>query len=212
MVTDLRAVLFDAAGVLTAGFALELVEPAIAAGADPEVLMGRLYPIFASGGSGNSIGNRLERGEVTLEEFLASLGDDEGHCRMVLDPASDHFFGNHWMPDLEMQNFVREVHDAGFATGLVTNNVREWQPVWDRLIPADLPFGTRVFSWDARTRKPEPAIYHLALSALGVEPDEAVLLDDFAAMTQGARSIGMHAIDVTDASTAIAEARALLGL
>lgn len=208
----MKAVLFDAAGVLTEPFSVDLVVPAVEAGADPDVLVETLYPIFAHAGDGDSMGNRLERGEVTLEEFFDSLGDKAVHCRHVVDPAAPTFFGDRWAPNVEMHAFVREVSAAGFATALVSNNVREWQGAWDRVVPPDLPFDVRVYSWEVGMRKPEPGIYRHALERLGVAAGEALFLDDFAAMADGARSVGLHAIDVVDTTTAITAARRLLDL
>ncbi len=212
MTTQPRAVLFDAAGVLTAPFSFELVEAAIEAGADADVLVEVLLPIFSEAGDGDSVGNRLERGEVSLEEFLVSLGAAEPHIRKVIDPTQSTFFGAKWGPNEAMHEFVAEVHEAGFATALVSNNVREWQSTWDRIVPASLPFDARVFSWEIGARKPEPAMYAHALEALGVAPNEALFIDDFATMAQGARDVGMAAIDFVDAASAIEQARSLLGL
>ena len=43
-----------------------------------------------------------------------------------------------------------------------------------------------------------------------MQPHEAIFLDDFPAMAQGARDVGLHAIDVHDHGLAIQETRALL--
>lgn len=209
----IRAVLFDAAGVLTAPFSVELVSDALEAGADPEVLLEVLYPIFAHAGDGESAGNRLERGEITLEAFFGSLRPEEQpHVRMVIDPASPSFFGDSWAPGSQMQQFVHEVAGAGYLTAMVSNIVTEWIPVWERVIPLDLPFDARIYSCVIGARKPEPAIYQHALDALGVSASEALFLDDFEAMVEGARDLGMQAVHVVDPVTAIAEARAILDL
>lgn len=209
----IRAVLFDAAGVLTAPFSVDLVRTALDAGADPDVLLNVLYPIFAHAGDGESAGNRLERGEITLEEFLSSLGPDaEPHVRMVIDPGSPTFFGDAWAPGEEMQAFVREVAAAGFKTAMVSNIVTEWIPVWEAVVPLDLPFDVRVYSCAIGARKPEPAIYLHALDALGLAPGDALFLDDFEAMVDGARDLGMQAVHVVDPAVAIAEARSILGM
>ena len=190
--STIRAVLFDAAGVLTAPFSADLVGHALDAGADPDVLLNVLYPIFAHAGDGESAGNRLERGEITLEEFFASLDPaDQPHVRMVIDPASSSFFGDSWAPNLQMQDFVREVAAAGYRTALVSNIVTEWIPVWERVIPLDLPFDHRIYSCVIGARKPEPAIYQYALDALDLQAGEALFLDDFEAMVDGARSLGL---------------------
>ena len=168
--------------------------------------------MFASAGDGASIGNQLERGEVTLEEFFASLGPLEADVRLVIDPDAATFFGAAWAPNDQMQAFVHEVGEAGYLTALVSNIVHEWIPTWESVIPRSLPFDERVYSCVEGTRKPEPRIYEIALERLGVEPAEAVFLDDFAAMVEGARELGMAAVHVEDTATAIAETRALLGL
>jgi len=208
----IRAVLFDAAGVLTAPFGIELVAAALEAGADGDALVETLYPIFAHAGDGASIGNRLERGEVTLEEFFTSLGPIEADVRLVIDPDAATFFGAAWAPNETMQAFVREVSEAGYLTAMVSNIVYEWIPTWESIIPRSLPFDQRIYSCVEGTRKPEPRIYEIALERLGVEPAEAVFLDDFLAMVEGARELGMTAVHVEDTVTAIAETRRLLGL
>ncbi len=206
------AVLFDGAGVLTDAFSAELVAGGVPAGADADVLANVLLPLFADAGNGTSAGNRLERGEIDLEEFLEGLGEDEPHVRLVLDPAAPTFFGHGFGPNLAMQQLVRDVNAAGIATALVSNNVRAWQPTWDRVIPADLPFDLRLYSWQVGMRKPEPRIYRTAVEQLGVDPAAALFLDDFPAMAEGARRAGLRAIEVTDGAAAIAEVRSLLGL
>ncbi len=207
-----EAVLFDVAGVLTEGFTHALVAEAIEAGADFGLLAEALLPVFAGEGDGDTPGNRLERGEMTLEDFLTTLGPAEPHARMVLDPASPQFFGAGLAPKLAMHAFVDEVRAAGLKTAAVSNNVREWQSVWDAAMPPHERFDAVVFSCQVGVRKPNPAIYELALERLGVAPGAALFLDDFAAMAEGARAVGMTAIDVVDHDEAIAEARALLGL
>lgn len=210
-----KAVLFDAAGVLTAPFGFDLVEDALAAGANAEVLMDVLLPIFSShspDAGASQVGNQLERGEVSLEQFFESLGDVRPDIELVIDPIKPTFFGDRWTANPVMQDFVHEVHEAGYRTALVSNNVREWQATWDRVVPASLPFDVRVYSWQLGARKPEPAMYQHALNELGVAATDALFIDDFPAMAQGARELGMTAIDFVDDDSAIAEARELLGL
>ena len=64
-------------------------------------------------------------------------------------------------------------------------------------------------------RKPDPAIYRLALDRLGVGDDEAhrtAFLDDFEQNVHAAREVGMHGILVgTDPRPALAELEALVG-
>ena len=50
-----------------------------------------------------------------------------------------------------------------------------------------------VISAEVGFRKPEPEIYRLALEQLGVEPAEAVFVDDRARNVEAARVLGLHA-------------------
>lgn len=107
---------------------------------------------------------------------------------------------------------MQQNNAAGLRTALITDSVVEWVPWWDRLLPAGVQFDETVHSCRVGLRKPNAAIYYLALVRLGVEPGEALYLDDFEAMVEGARDVGMQAVHVTDHDRAIAEARTLLGL
>ena len=60
-------------------------------------------------------------------------------------------------------------------------------------------------------RKPDPAIYELVCRELGVEPPEAVFLDDLGINLKPARAMGMTTIKVVDPADAIAELEAVVG-
>lgn len=208
----IKAVLFDVAGVLSVGYTHLIVDAARVLGADLDQLAHALLPVFVSVDDTGSMGHRLERGEVSLEEFLASLGAAEADARAILHPASDHFFGRGLHPQPAMHAFVDEVRAAGLRTAIVSNNVREWQPVWDAAIPPRDRFDAVVFSAIEGVRKPNPIIFERALDRLGITASEGLFLDDFEPMVDGARAVGLHAIHVADHDRAIAEARAVLGL
>ena len=60
-------------------------------------------------------------------------------------------------------------------------------------------------------RKPDPAIFHLALDQLGVAPEQAIFLDDSLRNVDSARELGIHTIQFVDPATSLAELEALLG-
>jgi len=59
-------------------------------------------------------------------------------------------------------------------------------------------------------RKPDPKIYLLACKTLGIEPEDAIFLDDLGINLKPARALGMTTIKVLDAHTALSELSALL--
>lgn len=60
-------------------------------------------------------------------------------------------------------------------------------------------------------RKPDPEIYRIACRQLGVEPHEAVYLDDLGINLKPARAMGMTTIKVTDPDAALRELAAAVG-
>ena len=65
--------------------------------------------------------------------------------------------------------FARELRERGLRTALLTNNVREWEPLWRAKLPElDEIFEVVVDSAFVGLRKPDPRIYELTLERLGV--------------------------------------------
>ena len=61
-------------------------------------------------------------------------------------------------------------------------------------------------------RKPDPKIYELACKEMGIEPSEAIYLDDLGINLKPARALGMSTIKVLSADQAINELEQQLGL
>ncbi len=71
-------------------------------------------------------------------------------------------------------------------------------------------FHTIVASGDEGYVKPQPEIYQIVATRLGVEPHECVMIDDISEFCEGARAVGMQAIQfisnqqcITDLNTLI---------
>lgn len=76
----------------------------------------------------------------------------------------------------------------------------------ERSFPRVLPLFTRVFaSHEVGHRKPDPAIFHHVLDAIGLPAPDVLLFDDLAANVEAARGCGLQAVlvrgpaDVRDA-------------
>ncbi len=145
--------------------------------------------------------HRLERGELGLfdarEEILA-IGRAEGIRADLFD-----FFRA--MGSLEggirseVVERVRSLRHEGFRTAVVTNNVAEFAEHWRRSIPIDELFDAVVDSSEVGLRKPDPAIFRLAIDRLRVaDPSRGVFLDDFRGNVAAARAFGLEAILVED--------------
>ena len=108
---------------------------------------------------------------------------------------------------------TRSLRERGLRTALVTNNAREFSAGWRSLIPIAELFDAVIDSSEVGVRKPDPAIFGLALRELGgIAPEQAIFLDDFPGNVAAARRLGMHGVLVEDdPSSALAELERLIG-
>jgi putative hydrolase of the HAD superfamily len=212
MTSPYKAVCFDVGGVLTHSMSTVMPQAAIAAGIDLEKLGPIFMEMFISEGDTDNPGHQLERGEISMDHFVSIMGDMGTEIRKVLHPASEHFIMAKLEPAQVMHDFVQEVRNANFATGIISNVISEWLPWWENFTPTHELFDVVLYSCDVGLRKPNASIYLSAAQQLNFTPEEIVYLDDFLPMAEAARKVGMKVIHVTDHATAIAEARELLGL
>jgi putative hydrolase of the HAD superfamily len=154
----------------------------------------------------------LERGEMTEHDFLSGL--DVRLTPVLGRPSRMLEFPEHYWEGLKVNPPVLDelavLKARGYRLALLTNNVREWEPRWRAMFPVDELFEVVVDSAFVGMRKPEPGIYELTCSRLGVAADACVLLDDFDNNCAAARDVGMHAVRFDDNEQALAELRALL--
>ncbi len=213
--SGIRAFLFDFGGVFTASPFVAVEEFGRELGAEPAAVTEIVFGSYEH--DGKHPWHRLERGEITLEEARAAIRTlGAAHA---LDVDIYQLFARMGASGAGAETRsvligkVRELRVAGFYTGIITNNVREFGETWRSLLPVEELFGFVVDSSDVGVRKPDPRIFELALGELpGVAPAECVFLDDYAANVQAARAFGMSAIQVgADPAVTVAAIDALLG-
>ncbi len=158
------------------------------------------HPLFA-----------LERGEITATEFRARI---EAHLDGGFDLGRlNALFLERLEPNRAMIDFVRSLRERGVRAALLTNNVREWEPLWRAKLPeVDELFEVVVDSAFVGLRKPDPAIYALTLERLGgVAAERCVFVDDLEVNCEAARALGMAAVRFESAGQAIPEIESALG-
>jgi putative hydrolase of the HAD superfamily len=96
------------------------------------------------------------------------------------------------------------LREEGYTLAIVSNTMRTPGATLRRLLERFgllRYFAHVVFSDEVGVRKPDPAIFHGALRALGAEPARAIHVgDDSVLDVGGARAAGMRVIQVTSAS------------
>jgi putative hydrolase of the HAD superfamily len=157
----------------------------------------------------------LERGRITETDFLralrAELVTDLGH-EPELHRFSEIYF-EALDPNEPMIELMRDLKRRGYRMALVTNNVREWEPLWRAMLPVDEIFEVIVDSASVGLRKPEPGIYELALERLGggLGASDCLFVDDVEDNVAAARQLGMTAVHFRVNEQAIREIERALG-
>jgi putative hydrolase of the HAD superfamily len=157
----------------------------------------------------------LEKGKVTEADFLRKLGDalerELGHRPELHRFREIYFEALH--ANEPMIELMREIKDGGHRMGLLTNNVREWEPLWRTMLPVDEIFEVVVDSGFVGCRKPDPEIYELTLERLGgVAPAECLFIDDNDVNCRAAVELGLASVHYRENDQAIPEIRRALGL
>jgi putative hydrolase of the HAD superfamily len=152
---------------------------------------------------------QLERGEITEAEFQGRI---EPHLEDGFDLTRLRtVYFERMKPSPTMIELVRELRGEGVRTALLTNNVREWEPLWRSKLPEiDELFEVVVDSAFVGVRKPDPAIYELTLERLGLGGEECVFVDDLELNCETARALGMLAVRFESPGQAVPEIRSAL--
>jgi putative hydrolase of the HAD superfamily len=202
----IEAIVCDFGGVLTTplldafvglqerrGIPLEAFGAALVRAAEQD---GGVNPLF-----------ELETGRLTEAQFVAKLGaalHKELGRKVDLARFGEAFF-EHLHPNDELFAFMRTLHGRGYRMALLTNNVREWEPLWRSMLPVDELFELVVDSGFEGVRKPDPRIYEVTLNRLGVAPAASLFVDDTEVNCDAARALGMQAVWFRSNAQAIGE-------
>lgn len=204
-------VIFDVGGVLAtsgrhADFARRFPD------ADPEAVIRILVGDYAE--DGDHPWHRLERGEITLAENRRLNRDALVAAGIDIPPVPEGGAGvMQFAPNPPVVQLVHDLKAAGLRLGVLTNNVAEFREVWRAMLPFDVLFDDVVDSHEVGVRKPNPAIYQLALARLGAEAGRTAFLDDVRSNVDAAVAVGMRGVLVEeDPTAAVATVRAWAGL
>jgi putative hydrolase of the HAD superfamily len=208
----IRAIVSDFGGVLTTPLIQSFAAFQDETGITPEAL-GRAMQGAADRDGAHPL-FELECGRVTEAAFLERLSSDLerelGH-RPELHRFRDIYF-DALDPNEPMIALMRELRDARYRMALLTNNVREWEPLWRSMLPVDEIFEIVVDSGFEGVRKPDPEIYERTVERLGagIGAADCLFVDDVEVNVAAARELGMAAVRFESNEQAIPEIRAVL--
>ena len=150
-------------------------------------------------------------GTVTLQEVHRRLGEalgiGEAQVNEHVERVWREYLGTANTPMIEFARGLRPRYKTGILSNSVVGAREREQAAYGYMDFID----DLVYSHEVGLCKPDPRIYLLSCERLGVQPAEAVFIDNSEPCVQGARNVGMHGVHFTgDNAKAIAEMTAML--
>ncbi|WP_417515538.1 HAD-IA family hydrolase [Minwuia sp.] len=162
---------------------------------------------------------KFERAEISTDAFDA-LFLEESTARGHPVPGKDiiALLGGTVRP--EMVAALDRILEAGYRCAVITNNVRAGHGPGISADSRTAEDVARVMermelvveSSKLGLRKPDPKIYQHTCAELGLDPSEAVYLDDLGINLKPAKALGMTTIKVVSADQALIDLEAVLGM
>jgi HAD superfamily hydrolase (TIGR01509 family) len=118
----------------------------------------------------------------------------ESLYRLMTDPLN-------WTPYPDTADVLAGLHRQGIKTAVVSNIAFDVRPAFESLGAAEF-VDEFVLSFEVGAIKPDPAIFETALSRLGVDPADAVMVGDSDEADGGARALGCGFVLVDPLPTA----------
>jgi HAD superfamily hydrolase (TIGR01509 family) len=130
-------------------------------------------------------------GKLDMREVLTEMLERRGRTCTADDILAVWF---RIEVDPVMLGLVDRVRAAGVVTALATNQQCYRGTYIRQNLPYDQHFDCQFHSFEVGLAKPDPAFFAHIIADLGIEPDEAVFVDDMLANVRGAEAAGLKAV------------------
>jgi HAD superfamily hydrolase (TIGR01509 family) len=134
-------------------------------------------------------------------DVAQTLGVDAGAWR-----ALETAFYSSWRPNRELVDLVRALRPH-YKTAILSNAPLDVRGLVLERFHWDQEVDVALISSEVGLMKPAAALYRLATGRLGVAPQEALFVDDDAALVAGAAAAGLQALRFVETAQATAEIR-----
>ncbi len=207
-VRTFAALIVDFGGVLTGPMQDAMVRFADEIGIELQDLVRAALGAY-SGGEDNLVTD-FETGRISEEEFAEAFAkrlEEVSGMPVSHEDLVRRIFRLEL--DESMLELVGRARGAGYKTALLSNSWGTKYYPRDRLDPL---FDVMVISGEVGLRKPDPAIFELALEKLGLEAGACIFVDDHPGHLAPAQHMGMITVLHRNAAQTVSEVQALLGL
>ena len=136
--------------------------------------------------------HRFETGLIEDRDFV-----DEVAARLEVALDYDGFreiWGSIFLPETLIPESVVEGIRRNHRTVLLSNTNGIHFTMLEERYPILSHFDARILSYEVKAMKRDPAIYRAAIDAAGCAPGECFFTDDIAAYVEGAKAMGIDAV------------------
>lgn len=186
----IKAVIFDCFGVLTTDHWLAFTDS---------------LPKGPIVDRARELNHQYDAGILSRSEFVQQVHEVTGREPKMLD----NLIRNDIVKNTKLLEYIKELKQT-YKIGLLSNVATNW--VRDSFLTTSEQalFDDMVFSYVVGVVKPNPKIYEVSLMHLGVNPSEAIFVDDLERYVAGANDLGMHGVVYQDFEQTRAAIEAIL--
>jgi HAD superfamily hydrolase (TIGR01509 family) len=199
----IRALIFDFGGVI-----VRMVDdrPRLALAAQLGVPLSRMDDlVFFS-----ETAQKASRGEITVRMHWEAV-----RVALGIQPEDmPRFLEQYWSADdvsWDLLDYIRSLKPR-YKVGLLSNAWDDLRQTMHDRWNIDRLFDELIISAEVGIVKPDPRIFHLAVGRLGVQPAEAVFIDDMLVNVEAANREGFKAIQFLDTHQTLSDLHDLLAM
>ncbi len=186
----IRGIIFDCFGVLAVDVWLDFCSK---------------LPPEADIEQASAITRAYDKGIISKNQFEAGVLAAVGS----LPPVLEDLPAGQMIKNQTLLAFIEQLQPT-YKLSILSNIYSTW--ITDALLTAQEQtyFSDMVLSYEVGLVKPEPAIYELACSRLGLQAHEVIMVDDRQSNVDGAIAAGLQGVLFTDTAACIAQLQRLL--
>lgn len=176
-----KAIIFDCFGVLTTDVWRAFLDG---------------LPTTADKTEARRLNHAYDAGQISLQDFLEGVQKATGQKPTRVEELL--VGGGEVVKNSRLLEYIAQLRGRGYKVGMISNIATNW--IRDTFLSTEEQalFDHMLFSYEVGMTKPDPRIYHLACERLGVDPEEAVFIDDIDRYCAAAEAEGLRALVYTD--------------
>jgi len=158
----------------------------------------KIGPLFTG-----EFNQRVDLGKISIEEYYQAILDSLGlpHENVTL---FESIFSDALEINEQLITYIWELKKE-YRTALLSNYHGSLRTNLQTLWNIEAAFDEIIISAEVGLLKPDPAIYRLVLSRLGLKPQETIFIDDREEFLNGAAQLGIHTVQFKDTQQTIGE-------